>query len=87
MIQVVMVDHGLTQVRSRQERFGFSTQATDFQDIDYCAVAKSLGVEAVRADTVEGFRKAVKQALAADRPFTIETRLDASEYARMPSKP
>jgi acetolactate synthase I/II/III large subunit len=87
MIQIVMVDHGLTQVRSRQERYGFSTQATDFQDIDYCAVAKSLGVEAVRADTVEGFRDAVKRALAADKPFTIETRLDASEYARMPSKP
>jgi hypothetical protein len=29
----------------------------------------------------------VKRALAADKPFTIETRLDASEYARMPSKP
>ncbi len=87
MIQIVMVDNGLTQVRARQERFGFSTQATDFQSIDYCAVAKSLGVQAVRADTVAGFRTAVKQALAANCPFTIETILDAGEYARMPSKP
>jgi acetolactate synthase-1/2/3 large subunit len=87
IIQIVMVDNGLTQVRARQERYGFSTQATDFQSIDYCAVARSLGVEAVRADTVDGFRKAVKQGLAANRPFTIETILDAGEYARMPSKP
>jgi hypothetical protein len=41
----------------------------------------------VRADTVESFRAAVKQALTADRPFTIETMLDAAEYGRMPSRP
>jgi acetolactate synthase-1/2/3 large subunit len=87
MIQIVMVDHALTQVKSRQEQSGFGTQATSFQSIDYCAVAGSLGVEAVRADTVESFRAAVKQALAANRPFTIETMLDAAEYARMPSRP
>jgi thiamine pyrophosphate-dependent acetolactate synthase large subunit-like protein len=87
MIQIVMVDHALTQVKSRQEQQGFGTQATSFQRIDYCAVARSLGVEAVRADTVESFRAAVRQALAANRPFTIETMLDAAEYGRMPSRP
>jgi len=87
MIQIVMVDHALTQVKSRQEQSGFGTEATSFQPIDYSAVARSLGVEAVRADTVESFRAAVKQALAANRPFTIETMLDAAEYGRMPSRP
>ncbi len=87
MIQIVMVDHALTQVKSRQEQSGFGTAATSFQKIDYCAVARSLGVDAVRADTIESFRAAVKLALAADRPFTIETLLDREEYARMPSRP
>lgn len=86
MIQIVMVDNSLTQVKSRQEQSGFGTQATSFQEIDYCAVARSLGIEAVRADTVDSLRDAVRQALAANRPFTIETMLDAGEYARMPSK-
>jgi acetolactate synthase I/II/III large subunit len=86
MIQIVMVDHSLTQVKSRQQSSGFGTEATSFQTIDYCAVAKSLGVDAIRADTVEGFRDAVKKALASNRPTTIETILDGSEYSRMPSK-
>ena len=87
MIQIVMVDHSLTQVKSRQQQAGFGTQATSFQEIDYSAVATSLGVEAIRADTVESFRDAVTHALAANRPVTIETILDASEYARLPSQP
>lgn len=87
MIQIVMVDNALTQVKSRQETAGFGTQATSFQSIDYSAVARSLGIEAIRADTVAGFRDAVRQALAANRPVTIETMLDAGEYLRMPSRP
>jgi thiamine pyrophosphate-dependent acetolactate synthase large subunit-like protein len=87
MIQVVMVDNALTQVKSRQQQFGFGTQATSFQSIDYSAVARSLGIEAIRADTVASFREAVRQALDANRPVTIETMLDASEYTRMPSRP
>jgi acetolactate synthase-1/2/3 large subunit len=87
MIQVVMVDNALTQVKSRQHQSGFGTQATSFQSIDYSAVARSLGIEAIRADTVASFREAVRQALDANRPVTIETMLDASEYARMPSRP
>ena len=87
MVQVVMVDNALTQVKSRQQQSGFSTQATSFQSIDYSAVARSLGIEAIRADTVASFRAAVRQALAANRPVAIETILDASEYERMPSRP
>ncbi len=86
MVQIVMVDNAMTQVKSRQLKAGFGTEATSFQKIDYCAVAKSLGVEAVRADTIEGFRVAVQQGLAANRPFTIETILDAGEYSRMGSQ-
>jgi len=87
MIQIVMVDNSLTQVKSRQLRAGFNTQATSFQSIDYGAVARSLGVESVRADSVASFRDAVKHALAANHPVTIETILDAAEYGRMPSNP
>jgi acetolactate synthase-1/2/3 large subunit len=85
IIQIVMVDNAMTQVKSRQLQRGYSTQATDFQTIDYCAVANSLGVAAARANTVDSFRAAVGAALASARPTTIEVKLDASEYRRMPS--
>ncbi|NND50641.1 MAG: thiamine pyrophosphate-binding protein [Rhizobiales bacterium] len=85
IIQIVMVDNAMTQVKSRQLKQGYSTQATDFQVIDYCEVARSLGVEAARADTVESFRTAIAGALKSARPTTIEVILDASEYRRMPS--
>lgn len=84
VIQIVMVDNAMTQVKSRQLHNGFSTQATDFQSIDYCAVARSLGVEAARANTVETLREAVCNALGTGRPTTIEVILDAGEYRRMP---
>lgn len=87
MIQIVMVDHSLTQVKSRQQRAGYNTQATSFQKIDYGGVARSLGIESVRADSVASFREAVKHALSANRPVSIETILEAAEYARMPSNP
>lgn len=83
MIQIVMVDNAMTQVKARQIKAGFGTEATSFQKLDYCAIAKSLGVDAVRADTVESFREAVKQGFAANKPFTIETILDPGEYTRM----
>lgn len=85
MMQIVMVDNAMTQVKSRQLKQGYSTQATDFQRIDYCAVARSLGVEAARADTIEAFCAAVTAALASAKPTTIEVILDAGEYRRMPS--
>ena len=85
IIQIVMVDNAMTQVKARQLRQGYSTQATDFQAVDYCAVARSLGVEAVRADNLDGFRQAVRGALGSGKPTTIEVILDPGEYQRMPS--
>lgn len=87
MIQVVMVDNGLTQVRSRQQRRGFDTAATSFQSIDFSSVARSLGVDAARTDTIDAFRAAVTQGLEANKPFMIEAIIDGGEYGRLPSAP
>ena len=87
IIQVVMVDNGLTQVRSRQERRGFDTAATSFQPIDFSNVARSMGIDAARTDTIEDFRAAVSTALEANGPFMIEAIIDGGEYGRLPSAP
>ena len=85
MIQVVMVDNGLTQVRSRQVRRGFDVTATSFQSIDFSSVARSFGVDAARADTIDAFRTAVTQGHEANKPFMIEAIIDGGEYGRLPS--
>jgi len=85
MIQVVMVDNGMTQVRSRQLRRGFDTTATSFQSINFSSIARSFGVDATRADTIDAFRAAVIQGLEANKPFMIEAIIDGGEYGRLPS--
>jgi acetolactate synthase I/II/III large subunit len=85
MIQVVMVDHSLTQVKSKQEKQGFNTEATSFQAIDYCAIARSMGIHGVSVNNKAALRKAVLDAIDKNIPTTIEVILDGDEYLRMPS--
>jgi acetolactate synthase-1/2/3 large subunit len=84
---VVMVDTNLTQVQRRQERKGYSLRSTTFQRVDYCAVARAFGLDAIRADDSAAYRRAVEQALATDRPVLVEAHLDAQEYRRLPGAP
>jgi benzoylformate decarboxylase len=44
--------------------------------IDYVGLARSLGVEAERADTVAGVCALLKKALAGKEPMLIEAELD-----------
>lgn len=84
LVLVVMVDNDLTQVRRRQERKGYSIRSTTFQRIDYGALARSFGIDALRASNAVEYRVAVAKAIAADRPMVIEAFLDPAEYRRIP---
>jgi acetolactate synthase I/II/III large subunit len=81
---VVMVDNNLTQVQRRQEKSGYSVKSTTFQEIDYCAVAASFGIDGVRVSTPEEYRAALERSVAANTPFLIEAMLDDQEYRRIP---
>jgi benzoylformate decarboxylase len=52
--------------------------AMDLDDppIDFCALARSMGVRAERAETLDEIRKALTAALAADGPSLIDVVLD-----------
>ena len=54
--------------------------AMDLDDppIDFCALARSMGVRAKRAETLDEVRKALAAALAADGPSLIDVVLDPS---------
>src|SRR5258706_13461062 len=75
LVLVVMVDGNLTQVQRRQERKGYSLKSTTFQQVDFCALAKSFGIDSIRATNSVEYQQAVPRALAANRPMVIEAKL------------
>ena len=84
---VVMVDGSLTQIQRRQERKGYSTRSTTFQRVDYSAMARAFGIDALKAERTAELCQAVERALQAERPVLIEAVLDVQEYRRIPGTP
>ena len=85
MIQVIMVDNGLTQVKSKQLKKGYNTESTSFEKIDYKKIVESFGINAIEAHNVTELVNGIKKALKLDKPISIIVKLDGSEYLRMPS--
>ena len=85
MIQVIMVDNGLTQVKSKQLKKGYNTESTSFEKIDYKKIVESFGIDAIEAHSVPELVDGIKKALKLDKPVSIIVNLDGSEYLRMPS--
>ena len=85
MIQVIMVDNGLTQVKSKQLKRGYNTESTSFEKIDYKKIVESFGIDAIEAHNVPELVDGIKKALKLDKPVSIIVKLDGSEYLRMPS--
>ena len=74
---VVMNDAGYGNIRQEQlVKYGPRTIGVDFADVDYAAVARACGVEAVRASTEDELREAVADALGRPRPFLVDARID-----------
>tara|TARA_Y100000590_G_scaffold459578_1_gene617030 strand:- start:18392 stop:20023 length:1632 start_codon:yes stop_codon:yes gene_type:complete len=85
IIQVIMVDNALTQVRSKQVKKGYNTESTSFEDIDYVKIVDSFGINAVPVDNIAALKHAISDAIASEIPTSIVVSLDGSEYLRMPS--
>jgi acetolactate synthase-1/2/3 large subunit len=84
MTLIVMVDNDLTQVQRRQQQRGYSIASTTFEGVDYGAVSRSFGLDALRADDTRSLRRVLDQAIGANRPVVVEAHLDAEEYRRIP---
>jgi acetolactate synthase-1/2/3 large subunit len=87
LVLVVMVDANLTQVQRRQERKGYSLKSTTFQEVDFCGLARTFGIDSLRASTSAEYKEAVSKGLASNRPFLVEAKLDPGEYRRIPGAP
>lgn len=84
LVLIVMVDNDLTQVQRRQEKAGYAIDSTTFQRVDFGAVARSFGIDAMKASRADEFARVVERAVASNRPVLVEAELDAEEYRRIP---
>ena len=85
MIQIIMVDNGLTQVKSKQVKSGYNTESTSFDQVDYKNIVQSFGIEAFEVNNIKQLKDSITSALQLDKPVSIIINLDGSEYLRMPS--
>jgi len=85
MIQIIMVDNGLTQVKSKQLKRGYNTESTSFDQVDYKKIVQSFGIEVFEASNIKQLKESINSALQLNRPASIIINLDGSEYLRMPS--
>ncbi|NDD48786.1 MAG: thiamine pyrophosphate-binding protein [Alphaproteobacteria bacterium] len=85
MIQIIMVDNGLTQVKSKQVKNGYNTESTSFDQVDYKNIVQSFGIEAFEVNNIKQLKDSITSALQLNKPVSIIINLDGSEYLRMPS--
>ena len=77
---VVMADGGLTSIRVKQEERNYQPVGVEFGRPDYVAMAKGLGLEAVRVDDAESCTAAIRAARAGNVPFLIQADVNPEEY-------
>lgn len=77
---VVFNDSSLSLIRIKQESRGLRRDAVDWPRIDFAAVARGFGFAAYSAATVDDYRAALAQALAADGPSLVDAAIDPSGY-------
>jgi acetolactate synthase I/II/III large subunit len=74
---VVMNDSGYGNIRQEQlVHYGDRTIGVDFAEVDYAAVARACGVEAVRVTDTAALATAVRDALGRPGPSLVEVLID-----------
>ena len=81
IIEVVFNNSVLGMVHQWQELFygGRYSQTILKDKVDYCAVARALGCEAVRVTKREEFAPAFRKAMESGSPFLIECIIDEND--------
>jgi hypothetical protein len=63
-------------IRDHQDRRGMAPVATDLGDVDWAAVARGFGADAIRVDSDEEFEPALRTALASRRTTVLHLVVD-----------
>ncbi len=80
IIVIVLNDAALSLIKLKQQRMQLSPLAVDFAAADFATVARGLGAEAVRVETLEAFTAAFDKALGGAQFTLIDALIDPAEY-------
>ena len=78
-VWVVLNDGGYGMCRDGHSALGLTNEGVDFRQVDFAAMARSVGAQGTTVDTEDQLDAAIDQAMAADGPFVVDVRIDASE--------
>ena len=77
---VILNDHALGTMKSRQQSRGMEDYGLDLHPIDLAAVARASGLAGVVVRTPEEYERELKKALVADTTTLIDARVDPQAY-------
>ncbi len=80
VVIVVFNDGYLNLIKMKQDRRSFTRLGTHFAGSDYVAVSKGLGFDAVRVETEEALKDALKNAFASGGPWVIDAVINPDGY-------
>lgn len=82
---VVMNDAGYGNIRQEQaQRYGDRLIGVDFGDVDYAAVARTLGVEAERVASSHEVPRALERALRSTGPYLVDVPIALDDVRAYP---
>jgi acetolactate synthase-1/2/3 large subunit len=86
VIVIVFADEELSLIRIKQDQRGLPPAGVGLGDVDWCGLARALGLAAFWADDAAGLGRAVGDALGARGPALVAARIDPRGYLDMMKK-
>lgn len=79
---VILNDHALGTMKSRQQFRGMNDYGLDLHPVDLAGIARATGLNGVVVETPEEYDNELKKALEADRTTLIDARVDPQPYQK-----
>ncbi len=75
-VWIVLNDARYGMVAQGMAAQGFEPAETEIPEVDFCALARSLGAQGVRVEREQDLEQALQQALRAEGPFVVDVLVD-----------
>ena len=77
---IIINDHALGTMKSRQKSRGMVDHGLDLQPVDFAQIAQAVGLNGIIAETPDRFESALSSALSTDVTTVIDARVDPQPY-------
>lgn len=78
-VWIVLNDAGYGMCRDGHRALGLTDEQVDIPQVDFAALARSMGADGIRVTTEDEVEPALRQAMAAPGPFVVDVRIDTFE--------